>query len=96
MFDWKRLHPETRDGEALIGYLNFEIFEKCRWRTKRRGEQALGPGGVPVNVGDVKPIFVQRSELREAGFDVEADPTILSSRFEEIVFFKWRDSEEES
>ncbi|OGI27590.1 MAG: hypothetical protein A2359_04665 [Candidatus Moranbacteria bacterium RIFOXYB1_FULL_43_19] len=70
--DFHKNHPELRAEEIFIGNFTAREVGEIRWKTKRMGEKALNRDGVPIsNLGwqGGYPVFVQKSELMEAGVD---------------------------
>lgn len=76
-------HPEEMDGEVFVGNYQdeshhkiqgqgifLELFDKINWKTKRQGKIAYDINGKVIE--NVFPVFVQRSEMREAGFDPDS------------------------
>jgi hypothetical protein len=63
-------HPELAPGERFIGNMPLSEFEQCEWKTKRRGIMAYDMYGVRTLTSGA-PVFVQLSELEEAGVTLE-------------------------
>ena len=62
--DWK--HPELQEEEVFLGYGGLTCFRILGWKTKRRGIVAYDTQGNPLQKKDFFPIFVHRSEMKEA------------------------------
>jgi len=65
---WNTEHPETLAGEVLITNATRTDYREISWRIKRQGSIAYDVDGnvIPRNEGLI-PVFVQQSELDEAG-----------------------------
>lgn len=64
-------HPEAEKGEVFLTNIPEEGFAKCGWETKRMGFTAYDAAGRRMTTYTVFPLFVQRSELTEAGFSFQ-------------------------
>lgn len=74
---WGGNHPERREGEVFLVNVQDEhpgmpnpYFDTIRWETKRRGQTACDLGG--HSVSGLRPVFVSRQELVDAGVNVSA------------------------
>ena len=74
---WGGSHPELQEGEVFLTNVYNEhpgqsdpSFEAISWKTKRRGRTAYDMGG--HSVSGLRPVFVARQELVDAGVDVPA------------------------
>ncbi len=77
-FEWR--HPELEAGEVLLGNFEEQNFPKVPWRTKRRGKVAYDAStGKPIadeyGIGSF-PVFVQGTELENAGVKIEGKFTV--------------------
>jgi hypothetical protein len=63
------VHPELQEGETCLGNTDEAGYEHYGWSTLRRGIQAYDICDRPINDRVLFPVFVQRSELQEAGID---------------------------
>ena len=71
MADMQKEHPELREGEVWIGNIKDEAFKSSCWRTKRQGDRAYNIHGDLIKNGNLRPMFVQKSEM-DADKDVQA------------------------
>lgn len=61
-------HPELRDGETFLINATVAVFNRIKWKTKRMGQKAYGADSNLLAAALVLfPVFVQQSELDEAG-----------------------------
>lgn len=70
MIPLKTNHPETMPGEVFASNMNLRGFEDLQFVTKRRGSVAYDAWGKPIHEYekyDFRPVFVQATELAEAG-----------------------------
>ena len=63
-------HPELQDGEIWLTNATREQLDDIGWRTKRMGKQAYDRQGHPIWDGETYPVFVQKTELDEAGVSI--------------------------
>lgn len=59
-------HPEATADEECIGNIYRVDFRQVGWRTKRLGKVPYGQDGKRLKGGNMRPVFVQRSELDAA------------------------------
>lgn len=64
------VHPEATPEEVCIGNVYKVDFAKIGWSTKRMGEKPYDSFGAPLRGGNMRPAFVQRSELEAAGAEI--------------------------
>ena len=64
------IHPELETGEIYLANTDDGIFRLLSWETKRKGEVSYSICGEKLYDATF-PVFVQRSELYEAGFDLD-------------------------
>ncbi len=76
---FNKKHPEIQNGEVFLTNVgdNHDFssvymehgdgFSNIGWKTKRRGSIAYDIYGKPVS--GMKPVFVQRDELKKGGID---------------------------
>jgi hypothetical protein len=60
-------HPEIRKGEVYMGNVTQDAFKHRPWKTKRLGKQPIDVHGNPIPVKTLFPLFVNSSELTDAG-----------------------------
>lgn len=66
-------HPELRRGEIWLTNIEDPVprsFLSIGWKTKRLGSIAYDICGKPVT--GMRPVFVQQSELKEAGINPDS------------------------
>lgn len=66
---YRRKHPELQEGEVFLRNTDSVGFRKIGWKTKRQGRTPYDVYGNVINSPSPNffPVFVQRSELEEAG-----------------------------
>ena len=57
-------HPEQDIDEIYLGNTRSKDVWKSSWRTSRIGDNPLKADGTPYTCDDLKPWFVQRSEVQ--------------------------------
>ena len=73
---FNKRHPELREGEVFISNISDSLpsayvndnrsdWRFIGWKTKRMGQVAYDIYGKPIS--DMRPVFAQRAELKEAG-----------------------------
>lgn len=69
------VHPEARPDEVHIGNVYGVDFKAIGWASKRLGKLPRGADGSVLKGGNMKPVFVLRSEIEESGVEIpEAGP----------------------
>lgn len=64
----QELHPEALPGEICIGNIYGVDFRLIRWTTKRMGKVPYSSTtGEPLKGGQMRPVFVSRREIEDAG-----------------------------
>ena len=63
-------HPEIKEGEVYLGNSNVLDFHNFRWKSKRLGNVAYSHINGKLNLlqraPELRPVFVQRSEIEQA------------------------------
>jgi len=70
MSDYNDHHRELREGEIFLMNGSVEDYRTIDWKTKRMGQWACDASGGVVGTKYLHSIFVQKSELEEAGVNV--------------------------
>lgn len=66
-------HPELLEGEVWITNAQEADWNSIGWKTKRAGTTAYDKSGCAITTwGRFFPVFVQRSELEQAGIDPDS------------------------
>jgi len=60
-------HPECKRGEVHIGNVYTSDFRSVGWKSKRLGKVPRGADGIALKGGNMRPVFVLRSEMEAAG-----------------------------
>jgi len=71
-------HPEQLPGEIYLGNIVPSNLVGSAWKTKRLGNQPFKADGTPYEGGNLKPWFIQRSEVQEAINKERQDNTMSS------------------
>lgn len=66
----RMVHPEATPTEVHIGNVYGCDFPKVGWITKRLGKVPMGSNGNPLKGGNMKPVFVERIEIENAGVPI--------------------------
>lgn len=66
--DFNYNHPEEGENEVFVTNAWEDDYYHIGWSTKRKGKQAYDIYGNPLKSGF--PVFVKKSELEAAGFDI--------------------------
>ncbi|MFW5888722.1 MAG: hypothetical protein ACOCVY_03335 [Patescibacteria group bacterium] len=54
-------HPEAREGEVCLGFVNIYTFKEINWKTKRLGKK------IQSLQEDIYPVFVSEEEIEKSG-----------------------------
>lgn len=70
-----KLHKEKLDGEIFLTNIEPIYIGKIGWNTKRMGKEACVNGIAVTEIDGLRPVFVQRQQLIDAGFDILENPS---------------------